>query len=271
MCKKLTLEPSDIRKSMMRQSISWKLQQHDDLVSMGVQHSLIRDLLSRNYKTKNYKIWSELPLICARGAGCTFSESTPAKFLREVFVEEVYNVPGFIPRSGETVIDVGANYGDSSIWWSKVFGAKVIAFEPLEDIFRILVENIKMNRANVIPFNLALGTGKPITGVAEGSMFTKNQGDNTKMLHSKRLDDFRFGKIDLLKIDVEGFEIEVLEGSMSAIERYHPKIILETHTSELKQRCHKILTRIGYELGHQGRKRYPGIAGMDEVQNLFYS
>ena len=212
-----------------------------------------------------------MPVICAKELGCEFSKSTPSKFLREVFVEEIYKIPGFIPRQGDVVIDVGANYGDSSIWWSKVFGAKVIAFEPLENIYRVLLENIKLNDAGVMPFNLALGTGEPIKGISDGSMFTKVQGNEASEFPSRRLDDFSFGKVDLLKIDVEGFETEVLKGSLETIEKYHPKIILETHTRELKRSCNNILEKVGYELKHQGRKRYPGIEGLDEIQNLFYS
>ena len=63
--------------------------------------------------------------------------------MREIFLLGVYNVDGFTPNIGQVVIDAGANYGDSAIWWSKKFGAKVFAFEPLSDVFSELQKNIK--------------------------------------------------------------------------------------------------------------------------------
>lgn len=53
-----------------------------------------------------------------------------------------------------------------------------------------------------------------------------------------RLDDIAFtGKIDLVKIDVEGMEPEVLRGARALVERHSPVIIFEAHTEQDKQAC----------------------------------
>ena len=136
------------------------------------------EFLSRGYRKSTYEKWKELPLIKAVSDGFIFSERTPKGALREIFVEEIYNVKGFTPQKNQTVIDVGANYGDSAIWWSKKFGAKVIAFEPLDDVFKILEENITLNKADVKAYNMALGNGSDISGNSEGTMLIK--GGNVK-------------------------------------------------------------------------------------------
>ena len=72
-----------------------------------------------------------------------YPEHAPSLSLREIFTQGIYNIEGFTPAKGQVVLDVGANYGDSSIWWAKKFGAKVVAFEPLNDVFIELGKEIK--------------------------------------------------------------------------------------------------------------------------------
>ena len=114
--------------------LSWKIEEHNDLRSAGLNHNLIMDFLSRNYRKKAFNQWTEYPIRFAQASGCNFTQDTPGRTLKEIFVDKVYNIEGFIPEKGDVVIDVGANYGDSAIWWAKTFGAKVIAFEPLESV-----------------------------------------------------------------------------------------------------------------------------------------
>lgn len=122
--------------------------------------------------------------------------------LREIFTQGIYNIEGFTPAKGQVVLDVGANYGDSSIWWAKKFGAKVVAFEPLNDVFIELEKNIELNCADVIAYNVAIGNGEEISGNSQGRMFSA--GGDLK-IKTKRLDDYSFDRVDLLKIDVEIF------------------------------------------------------------------
>jgi FkbM family methyltransferase len=199
--------------------------------------------------------------------GFKFSENTPSGALREIFFEEIYNVDGFKPDSGQTVIDVGANYGDSSIWWAKTFNCKVIAFEPLVNVFNVLVENIRLNNADVTAYNIALGNGEEIRGRSDGNMLYS--GGDIKV-RSAKLDSYSFETVDLLKIDVEGFEMDVLQGAENTIREFKPRIIIETHSKELRKKCHAFLSSLGYSLKVEGRTFRPRHSWMDEVSNLFY-
>ena len=116
---------------------------------------------------------------------------------------------------------------------------------------------------------MALGNGSDITGgKGKGTMF--NYSSNEKTINTKKLDDFSFDRIDILKIDVEGFELEVLKGSEKTIKRLKPKIILETHSRELRQKCDDFLKKAGYQLKVEGRTVLSKQKGFDEVTNLFY-
>ena len=84
-----------------------------------------------------------------------------------------------------------------------------------------------------------------------------------------KVDDLHLESIDIMKIDVEGFEIDVLRGAGKTIKEHKPKIILETHSKDLKERSLKILKDLGYNLYHEGREVKPENSWMDSIQNLF--
>lgn len=248
--------------------LSWKLKEHSELIEYGYKHNLLYDIFLRKYREQAFKNWLEFPLKHATSQGFKFSKNTPPGALKEVYFEGIYNVRDFLPEKNQLVVDVGANYGDTAIWWAKVFGSKVIAFEPLIDVYKELMENIELNDADVIAHNVALGNGEEINGHNVGNMFSLGGDQKVKTV---KLDDFQFERLDLLKIDVEGFEYKVLQGADNTIRRFRPKIIIETHSANLRETCHKFLSSQGYSLRVQGRTLISKLPGMDMVTNLFYS
>lgn len=132
-------------------------------------------------------------------------------------------------NSSDTVVDVGANIG----YYTVLFGSKakkVYAFEPEKVNFEILKKNIKINKLkNVKIFNLALGSRKEKKKIFKSK---ENYGDNRlgdrgDLVMVKRLDDVIEEKIGLIKIDVQGWEPEVIGGARKLIKKYHPKIFFE--------------------------------------------
>ncbi len=252
-------------------SIKWKLEKHHDLANVLGHHSLLKDLVSKEYRDRSFSEWNNISVKLAIEEGCLFSEKTPPTSLIEVFLKRIYDVPGFIPGRDDVVVDVGANYGDTTVWWGKRHGASVIAFEPLEGVFEILKENVKLNELQVELHNTALGDGKNLSGHLSGSMFVSSETSGQMSFKSVTLDSLGMDRIDILKIDVEGFEYEVLSGAKETLRRTSPRIIIETHSKLLKKKCHALLTDLDYELSFKGRKLKPLNPEMDVVQNLFYS
>ena len=132
-----------------------------------------------------------------------------------------------IPFPINTVFDVGANVGQTAIWFNDYLKlASVYSFEPVKNTYLKLVENT--SRIDQVKcFNLALGEREELLKIKlfsdESSTLNslKESSQNLNSNFSETIevvtgDQFclnnKIGQIDLLKIDTEGFEIEVLNG-----------------------------------------------------------
>lgn len=154
------------------------------------------------------------------------------------YVTKVFK--GVINMENSTVVDVGANIGNHSLYFVKECKAnKVIAFEPIKETFKILKKNIEINelKGRIIPYNCGIGD-KNINGFANGynmanigATSLREAMDGNIEIHT--LDDFEIeDNIVLIKIDVEGFEGKVIKGALKTIERCHPIIMLESWENE---------------------------------------
>lgn len=147
-------------------------------------------------------------------------------------------------RKDSIVLDVGANIGLHSIYFSKIAEKGIVfSFEPSIETFVLLLKNIK-NRANVLPLNIALSDSNGISEFYVASDDAYSSLKNTKRKSIKtiqktisyKLDDFflslNLDRIDFVKIDVEGLEHNVLTGMQWIIERYCPVIFCEIYKGE---------------------------------------
>ena len=192
----------------------------------------------------------------------------------EVFSRHTYfHHPEFV--SGGTVVDVGASFGDFSIYTAWTQASEVYAFEPVTDNFEILLSNIGRNNLSHL-----IHATKCALGSAEGSQDVLIEGFMVRARATassvpkvvgtdvKTLDSFQLSP-NLIKIDVEGAEMAVLQGSLKTIERSHPRLIIETHSKELRKRVDKLLFLIGYRLDYiDNCRRSDG--WMNEVSERFY-
>lgn len=136
----------------------------------------------------------------------------------------------------KVIFDVGANCGQSAIRFSDAFSnATILSFEPFSDSFRALSAVArKIGHAKVIPYNFALSDhdgeaqfrvfpdGAKNTLIAELSDSMRG-GETIIAVKTHTLDSFckdeNIGNIDLLKIDVEGAELQVLRGAADKLSR----------------------------------------------------
>jgi FkbM family methyltransferase len=145
---------------------------------------------------------------------------------------------------GQTVLDIGANIGEVSLSFAKKVGeaGRVIAFEPNPPIFNQLKKNCELNPdLRVLPENLALGDADGVVEMIQPDgrnpgTVTVNPGESGKKncaanIPVTTLDAYlqkkSIGKVDLIKIDVEGYEGHVLDGAANTIQKNHPVIIME--------------------------------------------
>ena len=121
--------------------------------------------------------------------------------------------------NARVVFDVGANVGQSAEHYLRALPkATIYCFEPIAETFEKLQSRFSRNR-RVLPFHLALGSStrdaKMLTDGAS-DMF-RISDDGTETVHVCSLDDFcshhEIENIDYLKIDTEGYELQVLQGA----------------------------------------------------------
>lgn len=128
-------------------------------------------------------------------------------------------------QAGDVAIDVGANVGEVSIIVSQRVGAtgRVFAFEPHPRIYRYLVGNLALNHCgNVTTANLAVGAAPGVVRLSNDKHDDMNRivDDGAIEVTCTTLDaQVPAQPIALLKIDVEGSELRVLEGARQTLAR----------------------------------------------------
>jgi len=186
-----------------------------------------------------------------------------------------------IIRPGDVCLDIGANFGYYSALFSKLVGAtgKVHGFEPVPAFYALAQETIELNGASSIAklHNVGLGSATgtftvyTFSELAQGfaSSSDLNRTDTTPHLCSvTTLDKFveanAIRRVDLMKVDVEGDELNVFLGGKQLLSTpFAPAITFEINTNCLSARAltpddvQAVLAEYGYctffRIPHRGR------------------
>lgn len=129
-------------------------------------------------------------------------------------------------RQGSLFIDVGANVGIYTLWAAEL-GAEVIALEPAADTFGLLQENIALNGYQVTAVRAAAGdhcgTARFTVGLDSGNSLAPDGPVVTELVTVDSLIGDRY--VTGMKVDVEGFEIDVLRGAACALSSHRIGLI----------------------------------------------
>ena len=136
-------------------------------------------------------------------------------------------------KPGMSVVDVGANLGYYLLFFESVIGVAghVCLIEPSPENLSHLEKNIEANHfGNVALHPIAVGQKEGVIGLRSGI----NSGvtgieQGAYKVPIKPLDAVVDRKVDFIKIDVEGFELDVLRGAASVLHRDRPILFLEVH------------------------------------------
>jgi len=153
-------------------------------------------------------------------------------------------------QEGMVCLDVGGNLGYYATLESKKIGksGRVIVLEPSPLNFKYLTKNLSLqNQSNYELFNYACGNRE-----GEVQFLISKHSNTSRVLkdHEKpsadmnlikvpviKLDDFMekkgIKKLDILRMDVEGYEVEILEGAKDLIRNFQPNIQIEVHLQRL--------------------------------------
>lgn len=181
---------------------------------------------------------------------------------RNPATEYVYHLPELV-RTGDTVIDIGANLGYYTRPLSELAGpsGKVYAVEPVPQILAVLRRNLRSCRnVEILPYALgaeekAIRMGNDSarrTGYfGTGQNFVNESGSETDVEFSAemRRGSILFAdlkRLDFVKCDIEGYETVVMAEMRPLLERFRPKVLIETG-GENRRQIVGLFSELGYE------------------------
>ena len=195
---------------------------------------------------------------------------------QDVFDKEISHyfdaLGNFVPSC---ILDIGAAEGHFAIAAATAFPTSSIhAFEPSQRQRVLLARNVKLNRVTRIHVekcglwnsttNLPFRTVGAESSVAPASRFQGRLGfpervDVTPL--DQWVGKHRIGKIELIKMDAEGAELEILEGAEVTLKKFHPRLLVQAyHLRDGKrtfERCANVLEATGYRI-----REFPAGSGL---------
>ncbi len=218
----------------------------------GAERALLRVTRGARAEGLRYRLppnWYQYPpgtLRVARRHGFEFeldlSDAVPW-FTYFGFVERAHETLVSLCRPGDVVFDVGANIGVTALRLAHAAGpaGRVFAFEPDPANFARLRAHAERNgAATLTPLRLALGDapGELFLRVPDPNNRGKNHlepdpssGGQGSMVEVTTVDAFAavrgLGRVDLVKLDVEGYEPQVLEGAAQTLRAHRPRLFIE--------------------------------------------
>jgi len=185
-------------------------------------------------------------------------------FLGEYEKAELKVIEKFL-KNDSIFIDIGANFGLYTLYASKLIDekGKIICFEPFSENFKSLTKNVSINNlSNVQLEKIAVGEKENTI-----TLYYDQQEKNLGMVSAKPLErgvtekvivvsldsylkNESFTRIDLIKIDIEGFEYSALLGMKNILKTFYPSLLIEILDGEeslsQNEKCHTFLKNLGY-------------------------
>ncbi|MBZ5603449.1 MAG: FkbM family methyltransferase [Acidobacteriia bacterium] len=166
-----------------------------------------------------------------------------------VFEPDVSGALDRLVKPGMTCVDVGANFGYHSMRMAKAAGeaGRVYSFEPDPFSYNLLLRNRSENRMDGIveTFPFACGSADSEAALVKhpnpsnfgGGQVDSRMRPGATPVTVRRLDDVlpRERKIDVVKMDVEGYELFALEGMRNRVQADRPAIVCEFHSAALNR------------------------------------
>ena len=165
-----------------------------------------------------------------------------------------------IVGSGDVVVEVGANIGTATVFFARRVAPTgvVIAFEPQRVVFQMLCANAALNAlTNVNAFLQAVGAERGSINVPMietnapnnfgGLSLADASGPRGQQVPVVRIDDLRLSRLKLLKVDVEGMELSVLQGAAETIRALRPVLYVENDRPQQSPALVKFIDALGYD------------------------
>ncbi len=187
-----------------------------------------------------------------------------SNIIKQGIVWEGYNIELFkkYVNEGDTVIDLGGHIGTHTIALSKLVGPSgtVHTFEPQVKIFTELLVNTYLNGCdNVTPHHAAVGASEGQTFMMRPNQTNEGMtkiGSRGEPVSMKTVDSFNIKNVSLIKIDIEGYELEALKGALETVKRDRPVLIIEVFKDARFDEKMDFIKGLGYVVSHTSANDY---------------
>ncbi len=176
-----------------------------------------------------------------------------------IVVNEVHNWQSYESLAkileGQVILDIGAHIGIFALRASSILGksGRMIAFEPEIENYRLLLANRRLNGAsNISPLNIAISSSVGrrklrVYTLGRTGIHSLERSENAQPEEDYSIVDVECETIDslsrklnlesieMIKIDVEGHEVAVLDGGVDVLRRLRPMVVMEVAGSRQHQ------------------------------------
>lgn len=234
-------------KSEMCYLISWlsRILNDEDMTRLFESENQLPELTGKTVRYKGYRI-----------------DGLDDPELKKELFSDVYSMKYVAPAGDDVVLDVGGFKGETAIVFADMVGknGKVFAFEPINAAYQAMIKNIHANGLDSIitPINKGcshISKNASAVSVAAGAPWSYiSEEDGEVDVELVSIDDFvaaqRLPKVDFIKVDVEGFESDVLMGAQKVMQTFRPKLAVALYhrSSDMLEIPRLIHSMGGYKL-----------------------
>jgi FkbM family methyltransferase len=192
-----------------------------------------------------------------------------------------------IVQSGDTILDIGANVGTHSLAFSRIVGPRgtVISFEAQHRIYELLAMNLMMNGLfSALSLNVLVGartdvvmipTVSPTRSTNFGGISFKdiepgNPNDSIRLpIAMITVDTLNLKSCELMKVDVEGMEMDVFKGASKTVEKFRPAIYFEQTGGKALGEISNYFCQLSYSMFWHVANPYNANNFLKDSHNIF--
>lgn len=194
-------------------------------------------------------------VFAGRLAGARFEGGLAHKL--GIYEPELQRLLARLIKPGFCVLDVGGHLGFTALLASRLAGpvGTVVVFEPDPENRQQLEANVSANpwaRVEVAPLAVSDRSGPVQFDSLSGPQSRLGPASDGPKVQATSLDDWLSGRPDLVpslvKVDVEGAELQVLEGARQLLQLTRPQVVIEVHDADKEEATRVLLQAHGYAM-----------------------
>jgi len=209
--------------------------------------------------------WSIRPRVARHPLTARLRRSSDMDVFEQIFIQDEYHCLRDLPEVAR-IVDLGANVGYSSVYFLNCFpAARIVAVEPDPQNYALCVANLQPYGARVTVLQGAVwsrcttmaGSRSPMSAGNDWRVRMVEAADRTDAAEIPAWDvetllaKADMSEVDLLKIDVEGAEVQVFGGNCHWLDRVK-NLCIELHGPECERVFFQALKDYEFTLGHSG-------------------